>query len=381
MSNRRRLGRNKGDEGSAIPQIKQAPCSSSLPVIAEPAQGTRAVLVSQSPDPDFVFFRGMGNGVQYACGSCGKILIQGVSLNQIVSIVLQCPACKAFNDTAQASYSLGNAAARQDPSFSTDKSEDSKIGTDGSNQLSDTAPTNGDAMGIHEEEHVPAPVPGDPNNIDLSKMPNPQNRPNSDRPGSYDLVFRRPKAEVIPGGEVEVAIYITGYGSISDAKLYFVPPTDFLDPDRCYVDFDLNRRADGLVHFGVTRQGIAGESFTLDLSSGGLKPPAWHGPSLFFDKGLGIATESATRDIESGKLEPPVKFTMRVKEKVARGDHDLNFALTYFNGREWAIAYRTASLHVPTFYERHAGWAWSIGTAIAVIAAAATVLGLIKALG
>jgi hypothetical protein len=76
-----------------------------------------------------------------------------------------------------------------------------------------------------------------------------------------------------------------------------------------------------------------------------------------------------------------VKFTLSVKEKIASGDHDLNFVLTYFNGREWAIAYRTASLHVPTLYERHAGWAWSIGTAIAVVATVATILGLIKAVG
>jgi phage FluMu protein Com len=336
--------------------------------------------MSQNLDPDFVFFRGAANGLDYACGGCHKVLIHGVSLSQIVNVVLQCPKCKAFNDTAPALYSPNNAAGPWNRISARDGTKSSQTDTQSRSEVSNNSSIYKVAMSMQKNDHESKPVPGNPKILDLSKMPKHQNKPNADGPGCYDLVFRRPRADVTPGGEVEVAIYITGYGNISGAKLYFVPPTNFLDPDGCYVDFGLNMRADNLGHFGATRQEIAGESFTIDLSSGGLQAPGWSGPSLFFDDNIGIATESATRDIESGAPEPPVKFTLSVKEKIASGDHDLNFVLTYFNGREWVIAYRTASLRVPTLYERHAGWAWSIGTVIAVIATAATILGLIKAL-
>jgi phage FluMu protein Com len=271
MSNKKRLRQNKPSPSAASSQIGQAPYRIDLRVISEPAQGTRAVLMSQNTDPDFIFFRGGANGREYACGGCRKVLIHGVPLSQIVNVVLQCPRCKAFNDTA-APYFPNNSTGPRNPISMRGGTQSSQTDIGARGELSGNSSLNEVGMSMSKDNHGSELGPGNSKTLDLSKMPKHQNKPNADRPGCYDLVFRRPRADVTPGGKVEVAIYITGYGSISGAKLYFVPPTDFLDPDACYVDFGFNLRADNLGHFGVTRQETAGESFTIDLSSGGLKP-------------------------------------------------------------------------------------------------------------
>ena len=113
------------------------------------------------------------------------------------------------------------------------------------------------------------------------------------------------------------------------------------------------------------------KGLTIDLSSGGLGASHWPGPSLFFDSGIGIASERGTP-------EPPVKLILSTRKKIPSGDHNLSFALTYFNGREWSISYRTALLHVPTLYERYEGRAWTVGAIIALIATVASVIAAVR---
>jgi hypothetical protein len=205
------------------------------------------------------------------------------------------------------------------------------------------------------------------NESSIGPMPKPQNGPNSDSPGAYDLVFRRPRTEVAPGEEAEIEIYITGYGSISNVKFFFMPPASFVESDSCSVEHSLNVKEDGRAHFGSVSVSGGENGFTVDLSSGGLQQPGWPGPSLFFDTGIGIATERGTP-------EPPVKVRFKINKDAANGDHSLSFALTYFNGREWCVAYRTAVLHVPTLYERYEGRAWIIGAIIALVAMIAAII-------
>lgn len=204
-------------------------------------------------------------------------------------------------------------------------------------------------------------------------MPHPQNKPHADKPGSYDLIFRRPRTEVAPGEWAEIDIYITGYGCVSGVKLYFMPPTSFIESGTCSVEHSIGVKDGGLVHWGSLREEAADEGMTLDLSSGGLTQPGWHGPSLFFDMAGRIATELSTP-------EPPIRVKFKVRVKVGTGDHTVNFALTYFNGREWCVANRAAIIHVPTLYERYEGRAWAFGAAIAVITLVTSIVALFVAL-
>jgi hypothetical protein len=206
----------------------------------------------------------------------------------------------------------------------------------------------------------------------ISPMPRPQNKPNSENPGCYDLIFLLSKADITRGDEVSISVIITGYGMLSGAKLLITPTPDLADKDGYKIEHSLGVLGDGKAHFGAISMVTDDSGATIDLSSGGLQQPGWAGPSLFFDSGVAIATENST-------YEPPVRITLRINKKVAAGDHRLAIALTYFNGYEWRIAHRTAILHVPTLYERHEGYAWLIGAFIALVAMTAAIVAAVFA--
>jgi hypothetical protein len=215
-------------------------------------------------------------------------------------------------------------------------------------------------------------VPQVPRNLNLDKMPRPQNRRNAEEPGRYYLVFSQPRTTVVRGKEFEVGICVTGYGDIASAKLFFVPPLNLIDADSSFAYYDLGVREEGgPAVFGTTKMQMHDGGLTIDLSSGGVTAKHWPGPPLFFDTGICIASENGTP-------YPPVRLCLKANKKVATGDHRLSFALTYYNGRDWAMAYRNATLHVPTLYERHEGIAWAIGIVLALVATGATVFGAVS---
>lgn len=66
-----------------------------LKVVPEPAKGTAAIIQGdKSP-----LLRGEGQ-FNYLCGKCGAILLKGIEKGQVRGIVLRCPKCGSFNDTA-----------------------------------------------------------------------------------------------------------------------------------------------------------------------------------------------------------------------------------------------------------------------------------------
>lgn len=65
-----------------------------LPIISEPAEGTRAVLVFEKGRK----IKGEGE-VNYVCGKCGETLAEAMNEGQISNLVLKC-SCGAFNDIA-----------------------------------------------------------------------------------------------------------------------------------------------------------------------------------------------------------------------------------------------------------------------------------------
>lgn len=66
-----------------------------LSVIRKPAEGTRAVFRKADEEP---VFRGEGD-LSFVCGGCRLPLAVGVDAGQIRNVVMQCPRCKAYNET------------------------------------------------------------------------------------------------------------------------------------------------------------------------------------------------------------------------------------------------------------------------------------------
>ena len=68
-----------------------------LPVIPEPAHGTRSIFVQPVSDRPHPFFRGSGPA-GLLCGQCTFKLAQGLGAGQIQNLVLKCPKCESYND-------------------------------------------------------------------------------------------------------------------------------------------------------------------------------------------------------------------------------------------------------------------------------------------
>jgi hypothetical protein len=66
-----------------------------LKVIPKPQEGTRTVVLNQTPDG--VLFRGTDDCPDICCGSCGAVLGHGVSRQAFTNLVISCP-CGAFNE-------------------------------------------------------------------------------------------------------------------------------------------------------------------------------------------------------------------------------------------------------------------------------------------
>ena len=68
-----------------------------LPVIPEPAHGTRVVLGQQISDEPYPFFQGSGPA-DLSCGQCTFKLARGIGPGSIQNLVLKCPKCESYND-------------------------------------------------------------------------------------------------------------------------------------------------------------------------------------------------------------------------------------------------------------------------------------------
>jgi hypothetical protein len=62
-------------------------------IIPEPAPGTRTVLDQQA-----LTVAVSSGDVDYLCGSCGVLLLQGMVRDAALNLVVKCPRCGAFND-------------------------------------------------------------------------------------------------------------------------------------------------------------------------------------------------------------------------------------------------------------------------------------------
>lgn len=63
-----------------------------MSVIKKPAEGTRSVLALAEP-------LSSDGPVNFVCGGCRTVLIEGSHQGQFKGLVIQCPSCKAHNET------------------------------------------------------------------------------------------------------------------------------------------------------------------------------------------------------------------------------------------------------------------------------------------
>jgi hypothetical protein len=83
---------NRPEESKPVETIPQV-SGKKAKIIPEPAPGTRAV-IDQKTLPVAV----SSGDVNYLCGTCGVLLIQGIVGDQFNNLVIKCPKCGTFNE-------------------------------------------------------------------------------------------------------------------------------------------------------------------------------------------------------------------------------------------------------------------------------------------
>ena len=200
----------------------------------------------------------------------------------------------------------------------------------------------------------------------------PQNAEHADKPGEYRLAPRVRQAQIDPGKEIVVELYITGYGRIQGPKLVFYPPPFFIDEQNSKAFFDLGEsESSGRLVFGKTERQLSEAGLTVVLAAG-IQAPGWAESSLFFDLGQGKATNQIATEAKQTKA--PVELQLKTQAKAPAGNHTLQFYLTYFNGSEWKSDSQTVSIEVPNWWRRHEGWTFFAALVAVVITLASLVL-------
>ena len=209
----------------------------------------------------------------------------------------------------------------------------------------------------------------------IHKARAPQTASNAKKPGAYELALRATNAEVAPGDQLEIQVFVTGYGYIHGAKVAFYPPPYFIDSEQSSWTYDLGKLENGTIGFGVTKDSFEAEAgAVLAISPAGLLTPQWDHASLFFDVSI-PRPDDGVRQIATEKRSPkaPIEFTLKTHRKIPVGTHELYFYLTYFNGTEWRTDSKRINATVPNWFRRHEALTWIIG----VLSFAATVGALI----
>jgi hypothetical protein len=162
-----------------------------------------------------------------------------------------------------------------------------------------------------------------------------RNKPNADSTGHYELVALIDKTQINKGDSASVHIFITGYGQISQPKIYMSCSSyDILD--KSYIVHSLGFiSGERIYSWGHQFFSFDSLPVVLELSGGfvGVKNGIEYHLGQFIDaNNSGTSTHIIT---EMMIRNPPAAVHLRFKKKARADNYKLNMYLTYFNGKEW----------------------------------------------
>jgi len=213
----------------------------------------------------------------------------------------------------------------------------------------------------------------------------PREAPNADRPGEYRLAVRATDAEVDPGDEIRLELYITGYGDIHGSKLAFYPPAYFIDVRSSRIIMDLKRveaKGEVTILWGGREERLSEETGGTMVFPG-FQMKTWERPTVFFDMPRDPARSKETKQgppnlfTEMKHQHAPVELILKVRDKVPSGNHNIQLFFTYFNGSEWKSDSQSVDVLVRNWVRRHELSTVIVGVSAAILALLATIGSLI----
>ena len=166
------------------------------------------------------------------------------------------------------------------------------------------------------------------------------------KPGAYDLVIRVSQPIVDPGDNLQVEVYISGYGVIHGARMVSYPSPSVFSFSDSHVNCVGN----------TSKLGPLGARVDFD-------------DTAFCDvndarNGQRLSLEGWTR-----QQKAPIEYDLTINKKVKPGPHSIQFVLTYFDGQTWKTASKNAEFTIRNIYQRYEWWI----AIIAFLAAIATI--------
>lgn len=196
-------------------------------------------------------------------------------------------------------------------------------------------------------------------------MKGPRNKKYAEKPGAYNLATRVGKTTINPGEDFKIEQYITGYGSILQAKLVCYLSSDVFDSQLSYVNHSMKYdKETELMTWGNDTSNVIDPGLTLTLL--GLKEAGWEESSAIID----IDSDSNRVSTEAKFINAPLDYNFKTLKSIAPGDHYIDFHLTYYNGEKWIITKEKIAFKVTNFFERHAksiSWFALVATTLSII--------------
>lgn len=163
-------------------------------------------------------------------------------------------------------------------------------------------------------------------------------QPHGEKSGAYDLVIRTSNSIASPKENVNLELYVSGYGHIENACIAVYPSWDIFEPEKSSISIG---------------GGVASAMDPLGVIAN------FSNESFFDAKGpFQISTECKTPPPAS---KAPVSLDFRLGQKAPPGVHSVQLALKYFNGECWDTKTYTTNITIRNFYQRHETLVWAVG--------------------
>ncbi|MBS1748444.1 MAG: hypothetical protein JST63_00915 [Bacteroidetes bacterium] len=187
-------------------------------------------------------------------------------------------------------------------------------------------------------------------------------------PGSYQIVGSLTKSKIYNNDTTYLNIYISGYGHIGNAKMFYSVSGQIFKPtstmhSSLIVD-TITRKGQAIFDFGSHVDSLNTKAITLTFKGANL--PGWGYPTSFFD--INDDDSSSTVILTENSLNPPVLLKLYSKDDLSSGDYYITLCLTYFNGKEWKTSNQILPVHVNTFFENYPAFIPTISVIALIIA-------------
>ena len=146
---------------------------------------------------------------------------------------------------------------------------------------------------------------------------------NANKPGEYNVIISADKSIVEPGDKIKFSFYITGYGYIEQAKLFFSLSEIIHDPETSIINT-----------YNATSENIGETGSTIRVMDS----------RVFADSGIMADGQSVYPIILESPLKdkdityPPYSIEYKILKDTAPGRYYISAYLTYFGKQRWRTA-------------------------------------------